>query len=90
MKPTGNKASGVNMDAFSEHLSAQTKVIIPKHKNMEAESIKHSTAQQNKEPICKMIIIIAIITIPQYINQKGRRRGQKQFIHLISPDPVLN
>lgn len=32
MKQTGNKAAGVNMDAFSEHLSAQTKVIIPKQK----------------------------------------------------------
>lgn len=65
------------MDAFSEHVSAQTKVIIQKHKNVEAESIEHSTAQENKESICKMvIIIIAIIKILQYVNQKGRWRGQ--------------
>lgn len=74
-KQAGNKATGVNMDAFSEHLSAQTKVIIAKHKHMEAESIKHNTAQQNKESICKMVII-TIITILQFINQKGRWRGK--------------
>lgn len=45
-KQAGNKATGVNMDAFSEHLSAQTKVIIAKHKHMEAESIKHSPTKQ--------------------------------------------